>query len=162
MDSWAGVLSDIWLFKVTWCAKWRGREIPPHWKNSHAYLSVALLALLPICHCYASFSEDRVILFTTDCPASTLLNWQSHTGFAALSPLQIRLTTQRGKWLTFQKRVMVHWLPGSYFVQSFCSMGELQVYFSFHRQYFNISVLYTRNGMRQLWFYLLRSIIHAN
>lgn len=42
-------------------------------------------SFLPLCH--ASFSEDRVILFTTDGSASTLVNQQSHTDFAALSPL---------------------------------------------------------------------------
>lgn len=125
--------------KITW-----QRNSPT--KEKQPCLSVALLALLPFCHCYTSFREDSIILFTTDGSASTILDWQSHTGFAALSPLQIRLTTQRGKWLTFQKRVMVLWFSGSYFVQSFCNIGESRVYFSFHRQCFNISVLYTRNG----------------
>lgn len=46
VDSWAGVLSDIWLFKVTQCAKSHGREIPPHMKNSHAYQLPSWLCFL--------------------------------------------------------------------------------------------------------------------
>lgn len=157
--NWAGVLSDIQLFKVTQRITWQ-RNSPTHEKRPCP--SVALVALLPFCHYVMPPSVKTAILFTTDGSASTLLNRQSCTGFAAPSPLQIRLTTQRGKWLAFQKRVMVHWFPGSYFAQSFCNIGESQVYFSFHRQCFNIFVLFTRYRMRQLGFHLLKSIIHVN
>jgi len=116
--------------------------------------SLGSASSLPLC--YAHFNEESIILFTIDGSASTLLlNVQTCTGFAALHPFQIRLTVQRERRVPFQKRVMVPWFQGSYFIQSFFSTGESQKSFPFHRQYFNISVLFLRDRMRKLGFHLL-------